>query len=125
MSAGEHGGFTEEQVADELVRAFPDDDIQLTQRGKRGADIFQRVRFRTNGDMAEAGLIIYECKDTLQWSNGSISQMKAEAKLHKTPNAILVSRCFPRNLASLAVIDEIVVVEPARAAAIAEVMRAW
>jgi hypothetical protein len=122
LSAGDRGEFNEEEILAQLRRAFPDDDIRRTGRGQRGADIFQQVRFRTNGDFVEAGLIIYECKDTLHWNNSFISQMRKQAKLHHTPYAILVSRRFPRGQQSLAVIDDIVVVEPARAVALAEVM---
>jgi hypothetical protein len=123
LSAGDRGEFNEDAILAQLIRAFPDDDITRTRRGQRGADIFQQVRFRSDGGFIEAGLIIYECKDTLHWNNSFISQMKAQARLHHTPYAILVSRCFPRELKNLAVIDDIVVVDLARAVAIAEVMR--
>jgi hypothetical protein len=123
LSAGDRGEFNEEEILAQLIRAFPDDDIKRTRRGQRGADIFQQVRFRTDGDSIDAGLIIYECKDTLHWNNSFISQMKTQAKLHHTPYAILVSRCFPRGLQNLAVIDDVVIVEPARSVALAEVMR--
>jgi hypothetical protein len=123
LSAGDRGEFNEEEILAQLSRAFPDDDIKRTRRGQRGADIFQHVRVRTDGDLIEAGLIIYECKDTLHWNNSFISQMKAQAKQHGTPYAILVSRCFPRGSKNLAVINDIVVVEPARSVALAEVMR--
>jgi hypothetical protein len=123
LSAGDRGEFNEEEILAQLSRAFPDDDIKRTRRGQRGADIFQRVRVRTDGDLIEAGLIIYECKDTLHWNNSFISQMKAQAKLHRTPYAILVSRCFPRGKKNLAVINDIVVVEPARSVALADIMR--
>jgi DNA repair exonuclease SbcCD ATPase subunit len=65
LSAGDRGEFNEEEILAQLSRAFPDDDIKRTRRGQRGADIFQHVRVRTDGDFIEAGLIIYECKDTL------------------------------------------------------------
>lgn len=123
LSAGDRGEFNEDEILARLTRAFPDDDLTRTRRGQRGADIFQRVRFRTDGDLVEAGLIIYECKDTLQWNNSFITQMKSEAKLHKTDYAVLISRCLPRGEKTLAVIEGVVIVEPARAIAIAEVMR--
>jgi len=123
LSAGDRGEFNEEEILAQLLRAFPDDEITRTTRGQRGADIFQRVRLRTDGDLVEAGLIIYECKDTLHWNNSFIGQMKSEAKLHGTLYAVLISRRFPRGLKNLAVIDDVVIVEPARAVALAEVMR--
>jgi hypothetical protein len=123
LSAGDRGEINEDEIVARLTRAFPDDDIKRTRRGQRGADIFQRVRFRTGGDLTEAGLIIYECKDTLRWNNRFTAQMKTQAKLHATPYAILVTRCFPPGLTSLAVVDEIIVVDPTRAVPLAEIMR--
>ena len=52
-----------------------------------------------------------------------MEQMRAQAKLHGIPYAVLVSRCFPRESTSLAVLDDIVVVEPGRCVALAEIMR--
>ena len=123
LSAGERGEFNEDDIAAQLMRAFPDDEVKQTRRGQRGADIFETVRFRTNGLSTEAGLIIYECKDTLQWSNSFVAQIKAQAKLHGTPYAVLVSRCFPRDQKTLAIVDDIVVVDPGRVVALAGVMR--
>jgi hypothetical protein len=123
LSAPNRGDFNEEDIFAQLARAFPEDEITRTHHGQRGADIFQTVRFRTDGSLTEAGLIIYECKDTLKWSSAFISQMKAQAKLHGTPYTILVTQVFPAGSANLAVLDEVVVVDPARCISIAEIMR--
>ncbi len=123
LSAGDRGEFNEDEIAVQLTSAFPDDEITRTRRGQRGADIFQRVRFRSNGELIEAGLIIYECKDTLQWSNRFVEQIRAQAKLHGTPYAVLVSRRFPQGSSSLVVLDDIVVIEPGRCVALAQIVR--
>ena len=123
LSAPNRGDFNEEDIFAQLVRAFPEDEITRTHHGQRGADIFQTVRFRTDGALTEAGLVIYECKDTLKWSSAFIAQMKAQAKLHGTPYTILVTRVFPEGSKNLAVLDDVVVVDPARCISIAEIMR--
>lgn len=123
LSAPNRGDFNEDDIFAQLVRAFPEDEITRTHHGQRGADIFQTVRFRTDGALTEAGLVIYECKDTLRWSSAFISQMKAQAKLHGTPYTVLVTRVFPEGSKNLAVLDDVVVVDPARCVSIAEIMR--
>jgi hypothetical protein len=123
LSAPNRGDFNEEDVFARLVRAFPEDEMTRTHHGQRGADIFQQVRFRTDGGLTDAGLIIYECKDTLKWSSSFISQMKAQAKLHGTPYTILVTQVFPEGSKNLAVLDDVVVVDPARCVSIAQIMR--
>ncbi len=123
LAAGDRGEINEEEIFLRLTKAYPDDEITRTRRGRPGADIFQTVRFRTDGELTVAGRIIYECKDVLHWNNSFITQIKAAAKLDGTPYAILVTRCFPRNLKSVAVVDDIVVVDPARVVVLAEILR--
>ena len=123
LSAPNRGDFNEEDIFAQLVRAFPDDEITRTHHGQRGADIFQTVRFRTDGALTRQASCIYECKDTLKWSGAFITQMKAQAKLHGTPYTILVTRVFPEGSTNLAVIDDVVVIDPARCVSIAEIMR--
>ncbi len=108
LNPGEHGEFSEVEVSLRLIKAFPDDQITWTRPGRRGAEILQTVRFDTDGDLTVAGHVIYKCKDVQRWNAGFITQIKAAAKLAEAPYAILVSPRFPRNLKSVAVVDEVV-----------------
>ena len=70
-----------------------------------------------------AGLIVYECKDTLQWSNGFIEQARKEGRTHKTPYLVIVTRAFPGGEKTLCVKDGVVIVHPTRLIELARVVR--
>jgi hypothetical protein len=123
LNPGEHGEFSEVDVSLRLIKAFPDDQITWTRPGRRGAEILQTVRFDTDGDLTVAGHVIYKCKDVQRWNAGFITQIKAAAKLAEAPYAILVSPRFPRNLKSVAVVDEVVIVDPANVVVLAGIIR--
>ena len=122
LSAGDRGEFNEEAILAQLSRAFPDDDIKRTRRGQRGAD--------TSSTSGCAPTEISSKQDSLSMSartrcmeqqlhNANEGTSKAASHAICDPG----SRCFPRGSQNLAVIDGIVVVEPARSVALAEVMR--
>ena len=123
LNPGEHGEFSEVDVSLRLIKAFPDDQITCTRPGRRGAEILHTVRFDTDGDLTVAGHVIYKCKDVQRWNDSFITQIKAAAKLAEAPYAILVSPRFPRNLKSVAVVDEVVLVDPANVVVLAGIIR--
>lgn len=123
LNPGEHGELKEVDVSLRLIKAFPDDQIAWTRPGRRGAEILQTVRFDTDGDLTVAGHVIYKCKDVQRWNDSFITQIKAAAKLAEAPYAILVSHRFPRNLKSVAVVDEVVIVDPANVVVLAGIIR--
>lgn len=108
-----------------LKAAFRDDELTRTRRGRAGADIFHHVRYRDGGGgWAEAGLIIYECKDTLRWNNDFVVQAKRAAKTHEAAYTVLVSRAFPRGQKYLLVRgDGVIVVHPTLLLHVAHVVR--
>jgi len=122
-NAGEHAEFSEVDVSLRLIKAFPDDQITWTRPGRRGAEILQTVRFDSDGDLTVAGHVIYKCKDVQRWNDSFIAQIKAAAKLAEAPYAILVSARFPRRLKSVAVVDEVVIVDPANVVVLAGIIR--
>jgi hypothetical protein len=70
-----------------------------------------------------AGLIVYECKDTLHWSNGFLEQARKEGRTHRTPYLVIVTGAFPSGEKMLCVKDGVVVVHPSRLIDLAHVMR--
>jgi hypothetical protein len=66
---------------------------------------------------------VYECKDTLRWSNDFILQAKKAGKTHGTSYLVLVSRAFPRGQKNLFVRDGVIVVHPALLSHAAHVVR--
>lgn len=119
MTAADRGEFNEEEVLQRLRLTFREDDIERSKRGVRGTDIFHRVRVGGS----DAGLIIYECKDTLRWNNDFYAQCKRAGKTHGTSYVVLVSRAFPRNQKDLLTNDGVVVVHPSLLLHVAHIMR--
>jgi hypothetical protein len=123
LTAEERGEFNEQDLILRLRAEFPDDRIERQKRSHAGADILHEVCSKIGGGYSNAGLIIYECKDTLNWSNSFIDQAKKARITHHTPFVIVISRCFPRSQKTLFVQDDVVVVSPQRVVDIARVVR--
>jgi hypothetical protein len=117
------GHFNESEISDRLQRAFAHDQLELNKRGAPGADILHTVRYLSNDAYVDAGLLVYECKDTKSWSNGFVAQAKAAAARHGTPYVVLVTRCFPRDEHNLAVRGNVLIVDPDRCVAFSSVIR--
>ncbi len=70
-------------------------------------------------------MIVYECKDTLRWSNAWLEQARREGGTHGTPYLVIVTWAFPRGEKTLCVKDDIIVVDPMRLIHLAQVIRRW
>jgi hypothetical protein len=123
MTADERGDLNEETLLAGLKSAFPDDRIERRGRGRAGGDILHEVRTESGTGLVAAGLIVYECKDTLQWSNRFVEQARKEGRTHKTPYLVIVTRAFPGGEKTLCVRGGVVVVHPTRLVELAQVMR--
>lgn len=123
LAAADRGELNEDAILHELQLAFREDDIRRQKRGRAGTDILHTVQCRVGGELQEAGLIIYECKDTQRWSNEFLAQAKRAAKTHGTPYAVLVSRAFPRGQKDVLVRDGVIVVHPKHVVQMAHVVR--
>lgn len=113
------GNEAEMDLYTELRREYPQDQIDRIGRGVKGADIIHHVMDGTR----EAGLIIYESKDTLEWSHGWIGKAKEYRKQYETPHVMVVSRVFPGKQKGFCIEKGIPVVEKAMAIALAAVIR--
>jgi hypothetical protein len=120
LSAQDRGDLHEIDLHARLGQAFPNDEIR--RRGK-GGDILHTVCCPTNRGYEPAGLIVYECKDTLRWVNSFITQIKQDGQTHRTPYLILVTKAFPRKEQWLCIRDGVIVVHPAYAIFVAEIVR--
>lgn len=123
MTADERGELNEEDILAELKAMFPDDRIERRGRGRAGSDIVHEVRYESGDGYARAGVIVYECKDTATWSNGFVEQAKKARETHKTPYSVVITRAFPRGQKVLCVRDGVPIVNPARAADLASILR--
>jgi hypothetical protein len=123
LTAGERGELNENELFSALQDAFPDDRIDRVARGRAGGDILHRVCVRTGDGLQEAGLIVYECKDTARWSNSFIDQALQEAVTHETQYVVIITRAFPRGEQTLLLRKGVVVVHPNRVIDLARIMR--
>ena len=70
-----------------------------------------------------AGRIIYESKDTLDWSHGWITKAKHYQSQYETPHVLIVTRAFPGKQKGLCVEKGIPVIEKRIAISLATVIR--
>ncbi|WP_227463080.1 MULTISPECIES: DUF2130 domain-containing protein [Nocardia] len=117
--AQEEGVARQELFAEELRRRWPEDEITVVDRGRRGADILQLVR--ENG--RECGVIAWECKQTQQFSKQWIKKLTKDAELHRAQIAILVTEALPRDIDGSGWMDGILVCDFAVAAHLASPFR--
>ena len=114
------GEMTEADALAALKRTFPHDDIQRIDRGTRGADILQKVI--ENG--AEAGRIVYECKNATSWQNEWITKARGYRTQYATQWVVIASKCFPRREKWFVVERGFPVIELRLIVRLAEVIRA-
>jgi hypothetical protein len=122
LSAPERGEFSESDLHNRLVRDFRDDHVE--KRGKSG-DILHTVYYAAGGKKIRAGLIVYEVKNTQDWSNDFIRQVKKAGRMHSTPYLILVSSAFPKKANKDLFVhdDEVIVVQPQHAPHLVAIVR--
>lgn len=123
MTASDRGSFAEADLVRALQQHFPEDDVQQVGRGRRGADVLQVVRYKVGDGFVQAGLIVYECKDTQTWQNAFLEQVQGAKTLHGASFAVLVSKAFPRAQRELCWREGVVIVHPARAIHLVQVLR--
>jgi hypothetical protein len=114
------GEAGEEQLESVLCGAFPADDIRPVSQGIRGADLEQIV-VDTRG--LKCGVILWECKNTRNWSDGWIAKLKQDQRALRSDVAVLVSAVLPRGLTRFGWVDGVLVCDFASAAALASVLR--
>ena len=122
LNAHERGEFHEVDVHDQLLHAFPGDKVE--RRGK-GADIVHTVYYQTGRTSQRAGVIAYECKDTIRWEKGFIKQMQKAGVAQGTPYLILVTRASPPGEKGFCMKDNVIIVQPDYVLAIAHLVRKW
>ncbi len=91
-------GEAQEIMLEELVRAsFPFDAMEPVAKGEFGGDIIQRVRSAVGQG---AGAILWESKQTKNWSDGWLTKLRGDQLKAKAEVAILVTRALPKDFAA-------------------------
>lgn len=88
------GEIGEGTVQEYLEATFRHDEVLPIPNGARGADFIHRVR---TPDCRDAGIIVWEVKNTSQYRTTWIEKLKADAREHRARLAILVTTTLPRN----------------------------
>ena len=118
-TADELGRIPEEDLRNLLQSEFPHDRIVHQGKGKRGGDIIHTIL--ESGE--EVGKIIYEVKNTLNWSNAFLTQAKKHRMAYESPYVILVTRAFPSGERDFAERDGVWIVSGDKAPILARVFR--
>lgn len=86
------GEVQELAIEEDLKDAFPTDKVVPVKTGQRGADILQRVRSPKGAD---CGAILWESKNTQNWSNDWIKRLAENQVAAEADLAVLVTSAFP------------------------------
>ena len=106
------------ELEDKLRAHFPEDEIQPVAKGVRGGDVFQRVT-TPNGPC----VILWEFKNTKNWTEGWISKLKQDQREGKADMAVLVTRALPKEIAAFGLREGVWVTDFVSAIGLACVLR--
>ena len=115
----ELGDGAEVDLYNDLKAAFPDDMITRVKRGVPGADIKHDVYV----DGRLCGKIVYDSKNRADWKANYVEQLRNDQLAEQAEHAILATRKFPQSTKELTIRDGVVMVNPARAVPLAQIMR--
>ena len=115
---GEAGEGTLESL---LRTSFPSDEICAISQGVRGADVHHIV---LDARGRRSGAILWECKNTRNWSDAWIPKLKQDQRSLHADVAVIVSATLPKGCTRFAFVDGVLVTDFACAASLAAVLRA-
>jgi hypothetical protein len=118
-TAEELGEGAEVKLFDALRAEFDSDKIERVGPGVSGADIIHTVIH--NG--RECGKIIYDSKNSTAWRDDYVSKLVRDQTAAKADYAVLSTFKFPAGTKQVEVRESVVIVNPARAIAIAQIIR--
>lgn len=119
-SQQEQGEVVEVDLETALRNTFTHDEIEPVEKGQSGADILQKVR-TPNGQ--QCGTIIWETKNTKNWSKSWLSKLRSDQRKAKAELAVLISTALPKDLNHFGLIENVWVAEYGLALGIATALR--
>jgi hypothetical protein len=117
--ADELGEGAHMQLLDALKEAFPEDCIRRIPAGASGADILHTVM--QNG--VSCGSILYESKNSMAWRDDYVTKLVKDQTAAGADQAVLSTFKFPKDTDQVEIRDSVIIVRPARAVAIAKILR--
>jgi hypothetical protein len=103
------GEVLELDIEERLRGAFPQDIFNPVARGARGADVLHIIR---NTSLAECGTIIWEAKNSKNWSSAWIAKLKEDQRAASANLAVLVSVSMPKDLTHFGATEGVCVCTP-------------
>jgi hypothetical protein len=97
-STEQQGEAQENIIKERLQKLFVFDEITDVKKGAKGADLVQTVR-NTSGEIC--GTILYESKNTRNWSNDWVEKLAADMRAQNGDVAIIVSQVLPANIKAI------------------------
>lgn len=91
------GEVLEIKIEELLKNTFPFDEIKEVPKGIKGADVIQIVKTSTG---TECGTIVWESKNTKNWSPSWIQKLIEDQRALKAEIAVLVSSVLPEDINS-------------------------
>lgn len=119
-TANELGDAGEIDLFELLMAEFPADQISRVGKGVNGPDIIHRV---FSGGAFTGRSIVYDSKNHKNWMSKWLPKLRRDQTEYGADHAVLVSTVFPAGKSQLLVENGVVVCSPARAAAIAHMLR--
>ncbi len=119
QTSAELGEGAEVNLYEALRERFPHDDIRRVGQGKEGADIIHRVL----EERQECGVIVYDSKNRTAWRTDYVAKLRRDQLALPADHAILASRVFPAGKRQLDVQDDVIILNPARAVVVVELLR--
>lgn len=113
------GEVAELEIESLLKIKFPSDEFEPVEKGKKGGDIIQKII--ENGK--ECGSIIWETKNTKNWSDGWIAKLKEDQRSVKADLAVIISMALPKDVDTFECIDDIWVTNFSLATKVAVILR--
>jgi len=114
------GEVLELELEEVLKANFPFDQIEPVSKGKRGADILQKVH---NQSSQYCGTVVWELKRTKGWSDGWIEKLKEDQRETKAEIAVLATTALPKEVNSFGYINGVWVTNPTLAVCLAIALR--
>lgn len=103
-----------------LTKAYPSDEVRAMSKRGGGADVHQHVYSPGGRDV---GSIVWESKNTAQWSNSWLAKLRQDQRRVKADFAVLVTPVRPKNCGKLEFRDGVWITEHSLAVGVAAVLR--
>jgi hypothetical protein len=115
----ELGDGAEIDLFEALRKEFPGDQIARIKKGQPGADILHKVMYK--GECC--GRIIIDSKNRQAWNSSFISKLRLDQTEAGADHALLTTTVFPSGRRELCIEAEVVIVNPARACHVINLLR--